>query len=267
MAPQLGAWIEKEGPLAAEMLAEWLNIGMTTPELGMVALAALAAGLIRGFTGFGSALVIAPVLSLLVGPRAAVPAIVIANMFTTAQLLPGAVRTVAWSRVVPLAIAGCLCVPLGAMLLITVDQDLMRRAISFLTVTFALLMLWGWRYTGKVKPAIAAGVGGAGGILSGAASIGGPPVIIFLLAGPDPAATNRATFIFYFLFTQLVGIAMYWSTALLDRRVGVLCIILMPSLVLGMWIGERMFNRASENMFRRVALVFLLGVGVATLVL
>lgn len=249
------------------MLDGFTDIGITPFQVGLVAATALAAGLIRGFTGFGSALVIAPVLSLIVGPRVAVPAIVIANMFTTAQVLPGALRAVVWSRVMVLSVAGCVCVPLGALLLVTVEQDIMRRAISLLTVTFALLMLWGWRYSGAVKPAITAGVGGMGGILSGAASIGGPPVILFLLAGPDAAATNRATFIFYFLFTQLVGIAMYWGTNLLDWRTVILCVLMMPTMVAGMWVGERMFNKASEAMFRRVALVFLLAIGIATLVI
>lgn len=249
------------------MLEGLANIGITPFEAGLVVLTALAAGLIRGFTGFGSALVMAPVLSLVVGPRVAVPAIVIANMFTTAQVLPGALRAVVWSRVTVLSVAGCVCVPLGAMLLVTVDQDLMRRAISLLTVSFALLMLWGWRYSGAVRPAITAGVGGMGGVLSGAASIGGPPVILFLLAGPDAAATNRATFIFYFLFTQLVGIAMYWGTDLLSRQVLLLCVIMMPTMVAGMWAGERLFNKSTEAMFRRVALVFLLAIGIATLVI
>jgi len=42
---------------------------------------------------------------------------------------------------------------------------------------------------------------------------------------------------------------------------------LTPTLVLGTWIGERMFGRASEALFRRVALLFLLAIGVATAVL
>ena len=40
-----------------------------------------------------------------------------------------------------------------------------------------------------------------------------------------------------------------------------------PGLMLGMWLGQRLFDQASEEGFRRVALTFLLVIGLATLLL
>lgn len=243
------------------------ELGISAGQIAIIAATALLAGLIRGFSGFGSALVIAPVLSLLVGPRVAVPAIVLTHIVTTVQLFPSAMRDVYWPRVVPLSIAGCLGVPVGAYLLVIVDQEAMRRAISVAIILFSLIMLAGWRYSGTASRSATVAAGGIGGVLSGAASIGGPPVILFLLAGSDRAAVNRATFIFYFLFTQLVGMAMYWFTDMVDQRTLLLVLVLTPTLVFGMWVGERLFDKSSEQLFRRVALAFLLAVGIATLAL
>lgn len=243
------------------------DLGITAEQALVVAVAAFVGGVIRGFSGFGSALVIAPVLSLAIGPVVAVPAIVLIHALTTVQLVPGSWREIVWPRVAPLSIAGCVGTPIGVYALVTLDADVMRRAISAVTVVFALAMLTGWRYTKAPGPAVSAAVGTIGGLLAGAGSVGGPPIILFLLAGPDRAATNRATFIYYFLFTQLAGLAVFWFAAILTLQTLLISLVMAPTMVLGIWLGERMFGQASEELFRRVALVFLLAIGLATTVL
>jgi uncharacterized membrane protein YfcA len=43
-----------------------------------------------------------------------------------------------------------------------------------------------------------------------------------------------------------------------------LSLVMAPTMVLGTWLGERLFGQASEELFRRLALAFLLAVGLAT---
>lgn len=78
------------------MIVEWLqqHYELTTIETLLVAGTAFFAGLMRGFSGFGAALTIAPVLALTVGPRAAIPAILIVMLTTSIQLLPKALSSV-----------------------------------------------------------------------------------------------------------------------------------------------------------------------------
>ena len=243
-----------------------IDLGLTAIEIVAVAASALAGGVVRGFTGFGSALVMAPILSLAVGPRTAVPAIVIVLTIATVQLLPAAAREGGLRRVVPMGLAGCVGVPLGVIVLVTADQDLMRRFIAAVVVIFSLAMLSGWRYSRTPGAYVAMGVGGIGGVLSGAASVGGPPVIAFLLAGPDRAAATRAAMIVYFLFTQSVAVLLYWAEDIITQRVLWLCVLMLPAQMAGVWLGARLFPLASETMFRRIALGFLLAVGLVTLV-
>ena len=243
------------------------GFGISLADICIIVATSIAAGAVRGFSGFGSALVITPILSLLVGPRMAVPAVALAHIVTTAQLLPGTRGVVSWPRIIPLSIAGSVCVPLGVFLLISLDQDLVRRSISVVILAFTVAMFAGWRYTGPANPILTMGVGGLGGMLTGAASIGGPPVIVFLLAGSDRAATNRATFIYYFLFIQLVSIPVFWLSGILDQGTLLLFALMTPSMMIGLWAGEKIFRKSSEEIFRRVALSFLLIIGLTTLVL
>jgi uncharacterized protein len=241
--------------------------GLTAAEAIVVVLAALAGGAIRGFTGFGSALVIAPILSIAVGSRIAVPAIILVLFVSTFQLLPGAARDVNWRRVLQLGLAGAVGAPIGVYGLIYIDQELMRRFIAVVVVAFAVAMLAGWRYQREPSPYLAIGVGGVGGVLSGAASVGGPPVILFLLAGPGAAAANRAAIIYYFFFSQIVVLGMYWFEGVMVMKVLWLAVLMLPAQMIGVAIGTKLFPKANETLYRRVALGVLLTIGLITLVI
>ena len=246
---------------------EWLqqHYELTTIETLLVAGTAFFAGLMRGFSGFGAALTIAPVLALTVGPRAAIPAILIVMLTTSIQLLPKALSSVKWSTVTPLSIGGAIGIPIGAWLLVVVDQETIRRSISITVIFFAFLMLIGWRYKGSIGPAVSAFAGGLGGLISGAAAAGGPAVIMFLLAGPESAARNRAAIILYFIFTQAVALVVYAFGGLITWKIFWIALPMIPTISLGTWIGERMFGRASDQLYRRIALAFLLVIGLSTL--
>jgi uncharacterized protein len=246
-------------------MESWTEISLV--EGAAVVFAAFIAGIMRGFSGFGSALIVVPITAAVFGPRLAVPAVVAIHLITSIQLMPQAMRDVEWGRVAPLSVAGSLAVPVGAWVLVTQDSETIRKAISVLIIVFAVMMMRGWRYTGKINGWVMAGAGLAGGVITGAATIGGPPVITFLMAGPFKAAQNRAAIILYFVFVQIVAMGMYWIGGLLSWPIIGVCILVMPPLMTGMWIGQRMFARASEDGFRRVALMFLLAIGIATLFL
>ncbi|NIS35970.1 MAG: TSUP family transporter, partial [Actinobacteria bacterium] len=88
------------------------------------------AGIVRGFSGFGAGLVMAPSLSLLLGPTVAVPVIVLLDAVAGAQLIPPAIRNVRWRTVGPLGLAACVGVPLGSLGLARLDPTIVEKSIS-----------------------------------------------------------------------------------------------------------------------------------------
>ena len=128
-------------------------------------------------------------------------------------------------------------------------------------------MLTGWRYRGSVGPMITGFAGWLGGFISGVAAAGGPAVIIFLLAGPDSAARNRAAIILYFIFSQIIALMVYWFGGLITLKTFWIALPMLPTIMLGTWIGEKLFGKASEDLYRRIALVFLLVIGLTTMFL
>jgi uncharacterized membrane protein YfcA len=64
----------------------------------------ILAGLIRGITGFGGAMVMAPPLALLLGPRLAVPVVLLLECIAAAPMLRHTWRLVSWRVLAPLLV-------------------------------------------------------------------------------------------------------------------------------------------------------------------
>ena len=78
-----------------------------------VALAAGLAGLVRGFTGFGAAMVYIPIASAVYEPVVAVVTLFIVDAIIQIPLVYRAVHRCRWSEVLPLALGATLTVPVG----------------------------------------------------------------------------------------------------------------------------------------------------------
>ena len=134
-----------------------------------------AAGLVRGTTGFGGAMLMTPVLSALLGP---IPAVVTALFLETAAALvmfPDALPKARWRTLLYLIFPAVVTVPLGGYFLLTVDPAVARKMISAVVIIFSLMLLLGFRYSGSPRVITSLALGSVVGALLGATSVGAPP--------------------------------------------------------------------------------------------
>ena len=234
-------------------------------EFLFLGLVTVIGGAMRGYSGFGSAMVISPLWALAIDPIAAIPALIIMELLVSVQLLPRAVRSTDWRLIGLLSIAAVLTIPIGAYLLTTIDPVIVRRAIGLVVFTWAIVMLRGVRYEGQLRSSATLGIGATAGVLMGATGLGGPPVLMYLLSTPARAESNRANIITFFGLVSICMIAVYSAGGLYTETTLWRAGLLTPVFLLSAWAGTTMFDRSSEATFRRIALFFLLAVGVMTL--
>jgi uncharacterized membrane protein YfcA len=235
------------------------------PMLAAIAIAAVA-GWVRGITGFGAAMVMTPPLSLMLGPQLAVPITLMLEAFAAAPMLPAATRTAHWRVLTPILLAAIGCVPLGAYVLATADPDTLRRGIALIVIIFSTLLLSGARYHGKQRLATSIGLGSLSGAMLGATSIGGPPVILYLLAGPDPVAVSRANLTLYVALSSAVGLMALLMRGVVDARVLLHACAMAPLFMVGVVVGSRAFARLSDLRFRRFTIILMLVVSLVVLI-
>ncbi len=223
--------------------------------------AVFAGGVMRGFSGFGAAMLVVPILSILYAPHEAVAVAMCLALVSNIQLVPGALRATEWRQVLPLSAGALAAIPLGALVLLTVDADSMRRVISAVVLAFALLLLSGWRWKGRQGVPAALLAGGLAGLINGAAGTGGPPVILYLLAGPRSGETSRANIISLYLFLNGGTVITLAISGLIHEEVLWRVLLLVPAWALALWTGIRLYHSTGEQAYRRIALLALVGVG------
>ncbi len=233
---------------------------MTLPGLDGVSIAAIAvlaattfvAGLARGFSGFGSALIFMPLASAAIGAQVAAPLLLIFEMIAAASLVRDAAR-IANRREVMLMVVGSLVgVPLGTLFLLHADPLAVRWMIVALIVPLLILMMAGWRYPRPPTAPATILVGALAGFFGGVAQVGGPPVVLYWLRDAAAAAVTRASIILYFAVSDVIILASYLWGGLFTAAVIGLALVAGPLFGVGLWIGTHMFGFASDTTFRRV---------------
>ena len=179
---------------------------------------AVISGLVRGFSGFGSALIYIPLISALYGPRIAAPTLLLIDTICSLPFTIHAAprcnrREVAW-----VSLAGFIFLPLGVTALVYVDAIVLRWLIVALVLVALAALISGWRYHGKPTVPASLATGAFAGFGGGAVQIAAPPLLIFWLSGANKAATVRANIMVYFLPQAVLAMVMYYWSGLFTRR-------------------------------------------------
>jgi uncharacterized protein len=225
------------------------------------------AGFVRGVTGFGGAMLMTPVLSVLIGP---VPAVVTALILETAAALvmfPDALPKARWQTLLYLTLPAVVTVPLGGYILLTLDPAIARKMIAAVVIIFSTMLLLGLRYSGSPRVVTSLALGSLVGVLLGATSVGAPPVILYLLSGPDSAAVTRANLTVFVTTISVIGLVMLTAAGAITATLAVSAAMLIVPFLLATWLGGKFFARLSDPGVRRLALVLMLCVGITSVAL
>ena len=233
------------------------------PRFAAAVAIAMLSGVVRGFTGFGSALIYVPLMSAVYGPKIAAASFLAIDLMTGIAFALGVWRQARWQEVLPLAAAALFAAQFGTLILQYADPVALRWGICAMVAVLVPVLASGWRYHGRPMLAITIVVGLLAGLIGGAVQISGPPVILYWLGSPHPGSVIRANFVVYFLLFASGSAVTYIFHGLLTPQVLALAAIVGPLHILAMWGGSRLYHRASEQTYRRVAYVV---IGLSTVV-
>jgi hypothetical protein len=242
--------------LKAETLALFSD-AVADPRFLIALGVAAVSGLVRGFSGFGSALIYMPLISAVYSPRVAAPTLLLIDTICS---LPFAIKVISNSNlreVAPVAVAGAIALPLGTLALLLLDPLLLRWFIALLVLVALTALIAGWRYHGRPTVAASLGVGAMAGLGGGALQIAAPPLLIFWLGGANRASTVRANIMVYFIVQGALSIGMYVYTDLLTTQVIVLALLFGAPFAIALAAGAIWFHGASELLYRRVAYIII----------
>src|SRR6187399_1144801 len=187
---------------------------VTDPRFPVAVAVACLSGVLRGFSGFGSALIYVPLMAAVYEPRIAAVTLLITDSVASMPFTVGETRRCNWREVAPVSLAAIATIPLGVLALQYFEPVTLRWGIAILVLSLLAVMMSGWRYHVEPRVPVSVGVGLVAGIGAGAVQISGPAAIIYWLGGPNSAATIRANLMVYFVLLALASFVIYYLRGL-----------------------------------------------------
>lgn len=213
-------------------------------------LAFVLAGFAQSVTGFGSALVAAPLLALVTDVSTSVVAVTLMSFVLTGWAGWRERDHVARGVAVRLGVAGLVGMPIGLLLLVGAGDSALRYVMAATVLGALVLTAADVHLPASSRTTWLTGV--TGGALLTATGMNGPPLLLGLRAQRLPPRAFRATFQVV-LCTQdiaaVVGFLVVGSLSQVAFGLAALGVVAAPA---GWVLGDRVFHRIPARQFRRV---------------
>ncbi|MCZ4353778.1 sulfite exporter TauE/SafE family protein [Roseovarius aestuarii] len=226
---------------------------LESPGLWWLVLTISVAGIVRGFTGFGTALIFVPVAGLFLPTAQVIATITMTGVGSTIALVPRAWRHANHREVGVLVIAALPTVPLGLMVMDVLNPVTVRWVVAAVAGFTLAMLVSGRRFDGQVKLPGLLLIGALAGLIGGVTGLTGPMVILFYLAGQAGAQTVRANTIVFLAALDVVIVANLFLRGFAGWEVVWLAVILGVPYFITTLIGQALFDPERERLYRYAA--------------
>lgn len=221
-------------------------------DLALLFFTSFIAATISGAAGFGGALVLLPILTNVVGIKAAVPILTIGQIFGNASRVWFGRRELKWK---PTALFLSTAIPLtilGSYLFTDIDSNQIKVAIG---VFLILLVIYRRAKINQLAP-ITIGAdkrmllgGGMTGFLSGLAGSAGPLGAAFFLGLNLTATSYIASEAFTALAMHLTKTIIYDKYSLVGQTELYYGLFIGAAMVMGSWAGKKIIEKLNRDKF------------------
>jgi len=232
--------------------------------IALVMLTFLAGGLVKGTIGLGLPVVVLTLLTPFIGLRDALALFLVpgvaSNVWqaTHGNALRPLARRLRWFLAA--AVAGILA---GVQVLAGGDTALLERLLGAMLIVYSVAALTALRLPppGRHEPWLSPLAGGMGGVMFGMTGIFIVPGILYLQTlGFRRDALVQALGITFVTISGTLAVAMGGAGLVSGAQAALSAVALAPTF-LGLWVGRRLRHRISEEGFRRLFFLGLIGAG------
>ncbi len=241
---------------------------LTLPQLLFALAAIILAYIVRGITGFGSALISVPLLAFILPLTIIVPLIVLLDFIAAASHGLRHWRSVRWPLILPLLPFTLMGVGSALYLLKSIDVSLLRQALGGFIISYALYSLFSPELR-KIKHSLLLAIpaGSFGGLIGTLFGTGGPFYVIYLqLQGVDKS-TFRATIASIFLIDGGLRLSGFISAGFYSHNTLILMLTALPVMLAALYLGGHIHTSLSTDTFRRGIALLLIGSGIGLLLM
>lgn len=220
----------------------------------------------KGILGFGVNIVSVPIMSLLVGPKAAVAIVSLPSFLNNIVVVVQRREEDGMSlfkRIISLLVFGAIGITAGSILLVALDTSVISVILGALTVAFVLTdkIRANWRVQPEHEKVFAPLAGLGAGLLGGISGVSAPLLVTYLFS----LKLDKRQFVFtisiiFILFNGAQALN-YWALGLYTPQIALFGLSYIIPIVIGTVVGTKLQDKVSQSLFNRLVLIALLLVG------
>jgi hypothetical protein len=216
--------------------------------------------LIKGMTGFGFALVSFPLLLMWYAPKEIIPILMICNLIASVMIvLQKKEHKLLDKQSYYLIIAGGLFTIAGVIALSSTDGKWLVRFSGVLFIVLTIYSLVVKMHKDKAMRNRAYLFAGAFiGFITGAVSVSGPPLALFLNRANVSNRKFREIFATFSVITAIIAVFGYYQVGLITLQTLKTSVIFIPILLTGTVVGKKLNAIISIEMFQYINIVLTL---------
>jgi|TARA_Y100000389_G_scaffold167762_1_gene173078 hypothetical protein len=236
-------------------------MSVSDPSLYLLILlsGAFLGAFVQGATGFGSGLLINAFWLHIMEPTHAIPLNVVTSLFISGVPIYKLRKKLDFSKLKQFAIFGVVGIPIGMYLLVISDPSKLKFSIGILLVIYALLMLKISSFSINVNnKSINNLVGFISGVIGGLTALLGIIPVAWFSVQRLPKNTKRGTYEPFIFITSIAAIISFAFAGLYKIEMIFDLLKIIPALLVGSWLGIKIYNKINDNLFRKVVLGLIL---------
>jgi uncharacterized protein len=238
---------------------------VTTAQLIVVGVAVFIAAFMQIVAGFGFALLSVPLMTLAIEPKLAVVVSTLTGIFVTSWQAYKDRAEADRSLVRRMTIGAYVGMPLGLLVYISVDDNVLRFLLGVAVLVAAILLALRVNLH-HVGPRLDYGSGFISGVLATSLSTNGPPLVFALQARQLSAVKFRATISTVFALSNIGGLALFIASGKITRDGLIAAAVTVPAMFVGQLLGFPIRKHVHGERFRWLVLVLLIGAAISAIV-
>ncbi|MEA2949907.1 MAG: uncharacterized protein QOI40_5237 [Alphaproteobacteria bacterium] len=235
--------------------------------LGFFLLAAFLGGLASGIAGFAMGFVVSGIWLHIITPIQTTTLIVGYGLWTQGYGVWMLRHALSWRTMAPFIIGGVIGVPIGTLLLTSINPEYLRTGVGLLLILYGIYGLARPAFK-PVQVGIPAdvGIGFLNGLFAGLTGLPGFVVTIWCQMRGWSKDVQRTVFQPVMLAAIVINAISLSIAGAVSAETVKLYLLGLPALLAGLWIGFKLYGKLDDAAFRKVVLLFLLVSGLALIV-
>ncbi|MEJ9230368.1 sulfite exporter TauE/SafE family protein [Peribacillus butanolivorans] len=218
------------------------------------------ASILQSSTGFGFSIMATPFLLMLFQPQEAIQINIILSLVISISLILKIRNDIDFILLKRFILGSIVGVPLGVLIFVSININALKLGVSILLLILTLLLIGNFR----VKPTQFRDiiVGGISGVLTTSIGMPGPPLLLYFTGTDTEKGKLRATTLAFYLFIYFISLITQIIFTGTNKVIWESSLYAIPIVFLGLYIGQIIFKRLNQRVFRIFTYILLIFTGI-----